>query len=226
MPINLYDIYRKVYFRYHKAKEKSIYTQIFANSMHDAAKAILEKPTIKSVKGFEKIESIYLICPGVRSGTKAIAFEFYAAIRSKNFYVKEHVPLNTHRNGKIVTKGWIYFFKSSDKPGQVKIGYTTQDVYLRMAQIRNREQLSDLGMHFYVSTNKTSELEDAIHSALKTDQVSGRVEKNKSKEWFYIKGDPLVNALFSMAQQCDATVKVEWASPHYKKLIATKFIYS
>ena len=95
-----------------------------------------------------------------------------------------------------------------------------------MAQIRNREQLSELGMHFYVSTNKTSELEDAIHSALKTAQVSGRVEKNKSKEWFYIKGDPLVNALFSMAQQCDATVKVEWASPHYKKLIATKFIYS
>jgi hypothetical protein len=225
MPINLYDIYRKVYFRCHKAAKKSVYTQIFANSMHDAAKAILEKPTIKSVKDFEKIESIYLICPGVRSGSTPIAFEFYAALRSKNYYVVGP-HLNTHRNGKIVTNGWIYFLKSADKPGQVKIGFTTQDVYLRMAQIRNREQLSDLVMHFYVSTNKTSELEDAIHSALKTAQVSGRVEKNKSKEWFYIKGDPLVNALFSMAQQCDATVKVEWASPHYKKLLATKFICS
>jgi hypothetical protein len=225
MSINLYEIYRKVYFRYHKAKEKSVYTQIFANSMHDAAKAILEKPTIKSVKDFEKIESIYLICPGVRLGSKPIVFEFFAAIRSKNYYV-EGPHLNTHRNGKIFTNGLIYFFKSADKPGQVKIGFTTQDVYLRMKQIRNREQLSDLGMHFYVSTNKTSELEDAIHTELKPAQVSGRVEKIKSKEWFYIKGDPLVNALFSMAQQCDATVKVEWASPHYKKLLATKFICS
>jgi hypothetical protein len=225
MLINLYEIYRKVYFRHHKAAKKPVYTQIYADFMRNAAKAILEKQTIKSIKDFEKIEAIYLSCPGVGSAIRPIADEFYAAIRSKNFYVEE-TPLNTYRNGKVVNYGWVYFFKSSDKPGQIKIGYTTQDVYLRMTQIRNREQLSDLGMHFYVSTNKTSELEDAIHTALKTAQVSGRVEKNKSKEWFYIKGDPLVNVLFSMAQKCDATVKVEWASPHYKKLLATRFIYS
>jgi hypothetical protein len=222
MSINLTKIYRKVYCRYHKAAKKPVYAQIYADSMRNAAKAILEKKTIKSVKDFEKIEAIYLSCPGVGSATRPIADEFYAAIRSKNFHVEE-TPLNTYRNGKVVNYGWVYFFKSSDKPGQIKIGYTTRDIDLRMAEIKKDEKLSDIAMHFYVATNKTTELEDAIHSALKIVQVSGRVEKNKSTEWFFIDRDRVVNALFRMAQQCDATVKVEWASSYYKKLLATKF---
>ena len=151
MPINLHDIYRKVYFRYKRAATKFVYTQVNAEFMHDAAKEILAKCTLKSVKDFESKENIYLTCPGIRSTTKPIAGEFYAAIQSKNFYVKG-VQLNTHRNGKIVTDGLVYFLKSSDKPGQIKIGYTEQDIDKRINQIRRKQPFSDIVMHFYIST--------------------------------------------------------------------------
>jgi hypothetical protein len=221
MSINLYDIYKKVYKRKQDSNNKSSWTQFLAGSMAFAAKGILEKNTLKSVKNFEVIEKSYLSCFDVKA-THPIANDFYLAIRSKDFYVRG-TQLNTHRNGINVTDGLVYFLKSSDKPRQIKIGYTQQDIYLRMNQIKRKQQLCDIGMHFYISTNKTTELEDAIHKSLKTVRVSGRVEKNESTEWFYSDRASVVDALFAMAQLCDASVKVEWASAYYKKLLATEF---
>lgn len=220
MSTNLYDIYRKVYFRNRASANKSVYTQIFAASMHDAANLILEKCTLKSVKDFEKEEKNYLKCSDVRS-CPPIANDFFLAIRSKDFYV-EKPSINTSGLGLIVTDGIVYFLKSSGKPKQIKIGYTTQDIYLRMNQIRNKHNLPDIDVHFYITTNKASELERALQDSFKLVRVSGRV-KDDSKEWFYIDRDRIVNGLFRIAQLCDASVRVEWASAYYKKLLVTKF---
>lgn len=221
MSTNLYDIYKKVYIRNRDSINKSSLTQLYAESMAIAAKGILEKITLKSVKNFEVIEKGYLSCVDVKA-THPIANDFYLAIRSKDFYV-ENPPINTFRTGRIATDGIVYFLKSSDKPRQLKIGYTTQDIYLRMNQIRNRHKLTDIDVHFYISTNKASELEGALHDSLKLARVSGRVEKNDSTEWFFIDRDRVVNALSMAAQNCEASVNVEWASAYYKKLLVTKF---
>ncbi len=221
MSTNLYDIYKKVYIRNRDSINKSSLTQLYAESMAIAAKGILEKITLKSVKNFEVIEKGYLSCFDVKA-THPIANDFYNAIRSKDFYV-ENPPINAFRTGRIATDGIVYFLKSSDKPRQLKIGYTTQDIYLRMNQIRNRHKLTDIDVHFYISTNKASELEGALHDSLKLARVSGRVEKNDSTEWFFIDRDRVVNALSMAAQSCEASVNVEWASAYYKKLLVTKF---
>lgn len=220
MSTNLYAIYKQVYVRHRASADKSVSTQILSASMHDAANLIIEKYTLKSVKVFEKEENNYLKCSDV-DAKHPYAKDFYLAIRSKNFYV-EKPSINTSGLGKIVTDGIVYFLKSSGKPKQIKIGFTNQDIRLRMNQIKNLHKLPDIGAHFYITTNKATELERALHGSLKLLRVSGRV-KDDSKEWFYLDRDRAVNALFRIAQRCDASVKVEWASAYYKKQLVTKF---
>jgi hypothetical protein len=220
MAINLYGIYKKVYDRNHGASGKSIETQDCSASMHEAAKIILDAQTLQSVKDFERKEKVFLNRFDVNAWYP-IANDFYAAIRSKDFFVKKP-PINIFRLDQNDVDGIVYFLKTSSKPKQIKIGQTTQDIYARMNQIRNKHNLPDIDMHFYISTNKSKQLEDAIQNSLKLVRVSGRV-KNDSTEWFSIDRDRVVNALFRMTQKCDATVKVEWASSYYKKLLATKF---
>ena len=147
----------------------------------DAAKLILESPTIKSVKAFRKFEDAWLI--GARRGSISIADEFESAIRSKNYeIVKRYSSFQTDWDPKV---GFLYCFTSNDYPGTVKIGATEDSMQLRLNTYKSRRKLTHLKVVIALWTKYPARKEKKIHDILHPHKFHPPTIK-KSNEWFQI----------------------------------------
>lgn len=184
--INLYDVYKKVADRHREQEKKGVSEETLEKSflMKKAAKEILEKPTLKRVKEFSKLEDIWWRSPEVSEHSKFISLEFEDVIRSKCFYIEEPT-FNRAQTGWSAEEGLVYCISSTSKSGQVKIGATTMDLRKRLKKLKNRYKYSELNIEFAYRTNKVSNLEKLVHKELSPFLVSGRT-KGDSVEWYFV----------------------------------------
>ena len=176
--INLYETYRKVKQR---ARHSFGSQRKIAMQATEAAKLILESPTIKSVRAFKKFDNEWLI--GARRNSISIADEFESAIRSKNYeIVKPYSSFQTDWDPEI---GFLYCFASNDYPGNVKIGATEDSMELRLNTYKARRKLNHLKVVIAVWTKFPARKEKKIHDILHPHKFYPPTIK-KSNEWFQI----------------------------------------
>lgn len=184
--LNLYDIYKKVADRHRRQERNGVTESTLQKSlmMKTAAKAILEKPTLKRVKEFEKAETLWWSCSDVPEYSKFISIDFEDAIRSKNF-INTPPAINRAHNGWVAEEGVVYCISSPSRNGQVKIGATTMDLCQRLRKLKNRYKYSTINIEFAYKTNQVSILEGNAQDYLREFLVSGKT-KQDSVEWFYV----------------------------------------
>ncbi len=196
--INLYDIYKKVKSRERSCSNKSGDTIFKCYLMIESARSILDKPTLKNVKAFKRLESDWSRCYDVSSNSIPMATQFEDAIRSTSFYV-ERPHFNRHHLGWNEGEGAIYCIGSPSKPSQVKIGATTMELYVRLRKMKTRYGYPSIKIYFAVETDHLSDFEDALHKAFSDNRVSGRV-KEDSLEWFWTTPEEAFSAAKKIAK--------------------------
>lgn len=195
--INLYDIYKKVKSRKRSCSNKSGDTIFKCHLMIESARSILDKPTLKNVKAFEKLESDWYLCFDVSANAKSMADQFKEAIRSKNFYVERPV-FNRPHLGWNPGEGILYCISAPSKPDQVKIGaVAAMDLYTRLKKFKNRYGYMAIKIHFAVETDDVGVLERAIENSF--PRVSGKVEDD-SLEWFWATPEAAFSAAKKIAK--------------------------
>lgn len=182
-PENLYEIYKRVKQRVKRAK-KSAGTQQKGEVMLAAAACINEKQTLKLVKEFRKAEELWRKSGDVSSATTSLADQFESAIRSGHFVVEKWQG-NTHANGyNPDVIGLVYCAMVPSKPGQLKIGVTTQPQRDRLKQMENRHGHDNIQPLFSIKVFRPYEIEDFVQNRLISCHV-GKYAKGDSKEWYY-----------------------------------------
>jgi hypothetical protein len=176
--INIYETYRKVKQRIKRCTGPR---KTLAELAAQAAKDILQTPTLTSVAKFRKLESKWLLLSNKNS--TPIAEEFYNAIQANNFEIKKtYSSHKTDWNPKI---GYLYCFASKDYPGIVKIGATTSSVDRRLNEYKTRRRLNHLKVVIAIRTKNPSLKERKIHGLLKQYKVYPETI-SKSNEWFKV----------------------------------------
>jgi hypothetical protein len=178
--INLYETYRKVKQRINKSSGKI--KKSAAEKATKAAKDILDRPTLKLVDKFRKIEQEWRLY--AHGNSVSIADEFEKAIRSKNYIIEQNY--SSHAAGWNPKTGYLYCFSTRDYPGFVKIGATTRlCIEKRAEEYRVRRKLSNIKIICAYQTENPSKKEAEIHECLREYKVYP-LKIRKSNEWFKI----------------------------------------
>lgn len=144
------------------------------------AKEILLKQTLTTTRRFAVAERKWL-----RSRNRElepIAPKFEDALRNGDF-VCNYRTVNNLNTGHDPELGWIYFVVSPVRPGQVKIGYTTNDLRRRLLRIRRMYEPSAI-LHWARWVRFPSRLESRLHAELRCSRVAGNITGD-STEWFF-----------------------------------------
>lgn len=183
MTTNLYLLYKGVYSRMRpKRILKSYATEEKGRKMVEAAKAIVESPSLMAVTQFKEAEMAWIQSSDVSTNVKLIAPRFESAIISGDYFVdRPHV--NRAQTGWVADEGTIYCVSTSSKPGQIKIGGTTMNLETRLQKLSTRYGYDDLTIEFAMEVDHVSDVEAYAHTILENKRVARKV-KNDSLEWF------------------------------------------
>lgn len=196
--VNLEVIYKKVY-RRSRSDRASPNLLSLAQNAREAASNILEKPTLKNVATFRKIENQWLARSSANA--RSCADEFEEAIRSKNFFV-QRAQLNIYALGFDPKKGWVYVLVTNDHPGCIKIGSTTayQTPKQRINTYKSKVSLNHAQVAFEIETDFPSRIEHLVHIKLEKKRVSGP-NGTKSNEWFKVSVKTAIKHIRSAIQE-------------------------
>jgi hypothetical protein len=176
--MNLYLTYMKVRQRIRRASDERC--RVAAEEAADAARKIIESPTLKRVASFRRCEDRWLSYAGARA--RSLADEFESAIRSGTFTVERPI-LSTRYAGWKPKTGTVYCLSCDDMPGCVKIGATTQSARDRAALLAKRYSLSGVTVFFSLLVDDPSAVEERAQLSVEHLRVRGP-KGSKSNEWF------------------------------------------
>ena len=121
---DLWSIYKSVQARTKRSIGYSASRRQAAEGAARAMKAVIVQPTIENAQAFADAENAYLTQSS--SGTIQLLSNRVIAAIKKNRYVINKPQINTYAlQGHGPRKGKVYVARSSRKPGEIKLGYTT-----------------------------------------------------------------------------------------------------
>ena len=183
-PINLYDIYRKVCNRKNSGSIEPG-ARLAAKIAADKAFELIEKVSPSTLTSFREAERKWASAAG--TSKKSYADEFEAAIRSGNYIVRRTGVNNAWNESYQPPEGYIYGAESSERPGWIKLGATTEGPLDRIEAFRKRYGLKDIFLMYHAWVEKPMSVENAIRISLRDYGV--RNSKNDSREWFNVTAD-------------------------------------
>lgn len=200
-PINLYDLYRTVKQRARPERAaKSQPTQKKAVAMCLAADRILKEPTLERVEAFRVAEKSWFNSPDVSSSARCIADKFEEAILSNNF-ISERSHFDPRGINANRQSGLVYCAQSSSMPGQMKLGFTTMDLGLRLQKFSGRYEVPDVRPLFAIRVGYPAEVERYAKSKLRDALVSG-CTLGKSNEWYRTTAIDIARTLVDTLDEC------------------------
>lgn len=135
--------------------------------------------TLKVTRQFAAAERAWL---RARERTlEPVAPRFAEALRSGDF-VCNYKTINNLNTGHDPQAGWIYLMRTPTRPGQVKIGYTTNNLRRRLLGIRRRHEPNAV-LHWAQWVRYPARLEASLHTELREARVAGNITGD-SIEWF------------------------------------------
>jgi len=183
-PINLYDIYRKVCNRKNDGS-MAPGARLASKVAADKARELIEKVSPTALAAFREAERKWASLTG--SNKKSYADEFEAAIQSGSYLVQGSGVNNAWNKEYQPLEGFIYGAMSSERPGWMKLGATTEGPLDRLEAFRKHYRLKDIHLMYHALVEKPMSVENAIRKSLRTYNV--RMSKNDSREWFNVLPD-------------------------------------
>jgi len=179
---DLWSIYKSVQARTKRSIGSSTARRRAAASAARAMKAVIVQPTIENAQAFAHAENTYLAHSS--SGTTQLLSSRVIEAIEKNRYVINKPPINTYAlQGHGPRKGKVYVARSSRKPGEIKLGYTTLDLEKRAQLFRSRYQYEDFYIEHHAVAANPKKLESLVAERLKHLRVNVN-EKGNSNEWY------------------------------------------
>jgi hypothetical protein len=177
MTVDIAKLYAKV--KQRAERDRGTQCEELGAAAREIAKEILFKQTLATTRRFAVAERKWL-----RSREReldAIAPAFADALRSGDF-VCNYRTISNFNTGYDPDFGWIYLVVSPMRPGQVKIGCTTNEIRHRLLRIRRLYE-PDAVLHWARWVRYPSRLEAFLHAELKCSRVAGNTTGD-STEWF------------------------------------------
>jgi hypothetical protein len=177
MTTDIAKLYLKVKQRSEKDRGKSCEHQ--AEEARVAAHLLMSSQTLAKVQAFARLEKKWLSHRVLYLDPVAPKFE--SAIRSGDF-VCNYRTINNYNTGFNPEEGWLYLMTTTDRPGEVKIGCTINELRRRLLRIRRQHEPN--AMLFSAKwVRKPALLENILHTHYSLSRVAGNTS-GASTEWF------------------------------------------
>lgn len=183
-PINLYDIYSKVCNRKNSGSIAPG-ARLAAAVAAEKASELIAKVSPITLAAFRDAERKWAAATG--SNKKSYADEFESAIRSGNYLVRRKGVNNAWNEDYQPLEGFIYGAISSDRPGWMKLGATTEGPLDRLDAFAKHYGLKDICLMYHAHVAKPMSVENAIRISLR--EYSVRMSAKDSREWFAVSPD-------------------------------------
>lgn len=183
--VDLGNIRKIVNQRATRLEENSIDTEhiSLAKIASDAMKKVRDNPSVENAQNFADKEKDYLDYWATKPNVISYSDQVFHAITMGNYTVTK-TPYNIAEvNNSDPEAGFIYIASSPHHPNEVKIGYTTIDIYKRMRGISKRYGYP-INLEAWALIQYPVRVEKAVHEKAKTLRVSG-CTSGESNEWFY-----------------------------------------
>lgn len=159
-----------------------------ARDARDAARAVLERPSLRRVEKFARLERHWSHERG--GGWPLAAPEMKVAVGSAAVEPPRR-RINSYLTGDDPSEGWVYAFSSRSRPDELKIGYTTLSMNRRLQNFRRSKGPSDATVAFAAWVRRPSLLEHDLHHVFSSRRCAGYAPGG-STEWFRCSLDEVV----------------------------------
>ena len=139
-----------------------------------------------------KIQAIREVEKKLQYGLKCYGKEMHDAVLSAEYTIDRPYAIR-HRFDRNNRKGLIYVMSSNSRPGQVKLGATTQSMHKRMKCYENKYQYS-VKAEKWKTVLEPFVLENDIAKKINEYRVAGNTTGD-SNEWYHLSPEQLWNVV-------------------------------
>ena len=180
--VDLYKIYRALKQREKRANRGSI-SHKAAELVVEVMRIVMDSPTKGNCLKLIEAEEEYL---GFNVSAKRYSSDVLAAVKSKDFEINRPVINRYSVNRNNPGTGYLYIAVSSERPGKIKLGYTTLTLDKRMQLFRSKYGYFSFYVHCAALVKEPAKLEEMIGNEFKPHRVSAMIHRD-STEWYTLK---------------------------------------
>ena len=187
--LDLYKVYRG--YKQRLARAKSEEEILLATGIVEIMKELLDAPTLKNCNQLGKAEDQYL---QYKKRGENYSDAVAVAIRSKKYEINRPYINQINVNNYNPDYGYIYVAVSEDKPGEVKLGFTTDKINKRLSSMKAKYQYKSLTLYFSQWISKPAEVEKLVSDQLNSVRSSA-MRRHDSIEWYRASPDAVAELI-------------------------------